>query len=114
MSRTSLTHPLQIGTVPLPGGGGIGLTLCPGKHQPDALTGSWRRDLAADLDSARAWGAAAVVTLMEPHELAAFNVAGLGEAVEARGMEWHHLPIRDVDVPDEQFEARWIYAGLRL
>jgi hypothetical protein len=29
-------------------------------------------------------------------------------------MEWHHLPIRDVDVPDEQFEARWIYAGLRL
>jgi ADP-ribosylglycohydrolase/protein-tyrosine phosphatase len=113
MSRTSLTHPLQIGTVPLPGGG-IGLTLCPGKHQPDALTGSWRRDLAADLDAAKAWGADAVVTLMEPHELAAFNVAGLGEAVEARGMEWHSLPIRDGGVPDQRFEAHWLYAGLRL
>ena len=29
-------------------------------------------------------------------------------------MEWHHLPITDVDVPDADFEAAWVYSGLRL
>jgi protein-tyrosine phosphatase len=29
-------------------------------------------------------------------------------------MEWHHLPIRDVQVPDARFEAGWESAGVRL
>jgi ADP-ribosyl-[dinitrogen reductase] hydrolase len=29
-------------------------------------------------------------------------------------MEWLHLPIRDVDVPDSHFEAGWTSAGDRL
>lgn len=114
MARTSLTHPLEIATVPLEGGGAVGITFCPGKRQPGALTGAWHRDLALDLDRVVAWGAVAVVTLLEAHELAALGVEGLGEAVEARGLAWHHLPIPDVGVPDAAFEAAWAYAGLRL
>ena len=43
--QTSQTHPLRIDSVRTPGGGRIGLTLCPGKHQTGALTGDWQRDL---------------------------------------------------------------------
>ena len=112
-AKTSITHPLQIAELPI-GAGSIGVTFCPGKRQPGGMTGPWDRDLALDLDAIEAWGAEAVVTLMEQHELAAVRVAGLGEAVEVRGLEWHHLPIVDVDVPDQRFEAGWLYTGLRL
>jgi ADP-ribosyl-[dinitrogen reductase] hydrolase len=39
-NRTSKTHPLQIAELPLGDGQGrIGLTFCPGKRQPQAMTG---------------------------------------------------------------------------
>ena len=113
-ARTSATDPLRIDEVAAPGGGRIGMTFCPGKRQRGAAMGDWERDLAADLARIAEWGAAAVVTLMEEHELERYGVPGLGEAVEALGMEWHHLPIPDVGVPDSLFEARWFYAGHRL
>jgi ADP-ribosyl-[dinitrogen reductase] hydrolase len=70
MIRTSNTHPLQIAAVSAgPGLGRIGVTFCPGKGQAHAASGAWRRDLAADLAAIRDWGAAAVVTLLEPAEL---------------------------------------------
>jgi protein-tyrosine phosphatase len=34
--------------------------------------------------------------------------------VRAHGMEWRHLPIRDVDVPDQRFEAAWALIGPEL
>jgi hypothetical protein len=37
-----------------------------GKCDLHAVTGAWNRDLALDLDAIRDWGAAAVVTLLEP------------------------------------------------
>ncbi|MBP0447443.1 cyclin-dependent kinase inhibitor 3 family protein [Roseomonas sp. SSH11] len=118
MSRTAFltseTHPLRIEPVAAPGGGLIGMTFCPGKVQPGGLGGNWRRDLALDLDAVRDWGAVAVVTLMEEHELARYRVAAMGEEVRARGMAWLHLPIADADVPDEAFEALWLEAGPRL
>lgn len=113
-AKTSMSDPLQIAEIHVREHSWMGLTFCPGKKQPTAMTGPWDRDLATDLDAIEAWGADAVVTLMEQHELSLAQVAELGDAVEARGIEWYHLPIRDVDVPDEQFESRWIYAGLRL
>ncbi len=113
-ARTSQTHPLQVASVPVPGGGTLGLTFCPGKRQMGAATGSWDRDLGLDLAAIRAWGADDVVTLMEQHELQRFEVPGLGAAVAGAGMAWHHLPIRDVDVPDAAFEAAWAKAGPAL
>lgn len=112
MNRTSLTHPLQIAVVqPGPGLGRIGITFCPGKHQLASATGSWARDLAIDVRAIADWGAAAVLTLVEHHELKALKVEGLGTAVEGRSMDWLHAPIPDVSTPDTAFEARWVEIG---
>ena len=111
---TSRTHPLRIDAIEAPGGGLTGMTFCPGKKQPLAAMGAWDRDLDLDLARVREWGAVAVATLMEAHELAEYQVERLGPAVEALGMEWHHLPIIDVDVPRERFEALWVQSGPRL
>lgn len=113
--RTSATHPLQIAEVrPAPANGRIGITFCPGKKQADALTGSWNRDLATDLDVIAAWGACALVTLVEEHELHQLAVADMGEQVRRRHMAWFHLPIADYSVPDSTFETRWDEAGAQL
>jgi ADP-ribosyl-[dinitrogen reductase] hydrolase len=110
--RTSISHPLQIAAVS--GGsefGRVGLTFCPGKYDPHAMSGGWDRELARDLDTIRDWGAAAVVTLLEPQELALLRVERLGEEVFRRHMSWFHLPITDVSTPDERFERAWGPAG---
>lgn len=106
--RTSQSHPLQIATVqPGKGTGRIGITFCPGKVQPGAMSGSWNRDLGLDLDVIADWGAVAVVTLVEDHELITLKVTDMGTAVRARYMDWLHLPIPDVSVPDATFEQHW-------
>lgn len=106
--RNSFTHPLQIATVAVPGlDGAVGITFCPGKRDRQAATGIWDRDLAADLLAIRDWGAVAVVTLMERHELERLGVPHLGAAVEAMGMRWVHAPIVDVSVPDWTFDDVW-------
>jgi ADP-ribosyl-[dinitrogen reductase] hydrolase len=104
--RTSVSHPLQIATVHI-GGGRIGVTFAPGKTDPDAMSGHWRRDLAVDLDAVKAWGADAVVSLIEDHEFETLAIPMLGAEVRARGMEWIHAPIRDISVPDAKFDAAW-------
>lgn len=115
MIRTSTSHPLQIAEVrPAEGHGLVGLTLCPGKQQANALTGAWSRDLDSDLDAIAAWNASVVVTLVEPRELAMLGVPRLGEAVTERHMAWYHLPIRDQGVPDASFEEVWVHAGEAL
>ena len=109
--KTSISHPLRVDPVATPGDGLIGLTFCPGKVQPHGLTGSWERDLALDLDRIRDWGAAAVVTLVEAAELDRYRVPRLGHEVQARGMEWYHLPIVDADIPREPFDTAWPQVG---
>ncbi len=114
-ARTSLTHPLQIAQVQHGADHGrIGLTFCPGKKQANAFTGSWDRDLELDCDAIRDWGAAAMVTLVEPQEMKSLGVSALGEAVRARGIAWYHLPIRDVSTPSLEFEDAWANAGAEL
>ena len=112
--RTSLNHPLQIAALDAPGGGRIGMTFCPGKRDPAAMTGPWDRDLDTDLDAIVAWGASALVTLMEGHELAHLGVAHIGEASRDRGLGWYHLPIRDFSVPSDLFEQQWLDTGEAL
>ena len=105
--RTSLSDPLQIAGITASGRGTIGVTLCPGKYQPNAATGGWDRNLQIDLDAIRAWGARLVVTLVTPAELVALRVEALGEEVTARGMLWSHLPIEDFDIPTADWELAW-------
>src|SRR5260370_41717967 len=115
MKRTSLTHALQIAVVTAgPDFGRVGITFCPGKYDPHAMTGAWDRDLALDLDTIRDWGAAAVITLLEPEELTLLRVEQLGEEVLRRDMLWFHLPIADVSIPDARFEQKWDIAGEEL
>jgi ADP-ribosyl-[dinitrogen reductase] hydrolase len=78
------------------------------------MSGGWDRDLDADLDAIRDWGAAAVVTLVEPKELTLLRVERLGEEVVRRNMHWFHLPIVDVSIPDRRFEQEWEVAGEKL
>ena len=98
MLRNSISHPLRIDSLPI-GNGHLGLTLCPGKKGNSVFGAEWDRDLEVDLDVIKAWGAQAVLSLIEDHEFDLLSVSGLGDAVKARGMDWHHFPIRDVDVP---------------
>jgi ADP-ribosyl-[dinitrogen reductase] hydrolase len=114
MPKTSKSHPLRVDFLPVRGGGRLGMTLCPGKKKEKAVSGVWDRNLLADLEALKEWGAAVLVSLMEDHEFESLSVRDLGERAEALGMEWHHLPIHDVDVPDSRFESRWVYSGSRL
>ena len=115
MKRTSLTHLLEIASLSAgPTFGRVGITFCPGKYDRHAMSGYWDRDLSLDLDAVRDWGAAAVVTLVEPKELVVLRVEHLGEEVLRRRMLWFHLPIIDVSTPDEGFERQWEVAGNEL
>jgi hypothetical protein len=110
--RTSHTHPLQIAEVRAsPSHGRIGITFCPGKHDPFAHTGVWEHDLGIDLDTIAAWGAKLVLTLVEPAELIALKVPQLGHEIHSRGIKWSHLPIADFSVPGKKFEEEWLTQG---
>ena len=78
------------------------------------MTRYWDRDLALDLDAVRDWGAAAVVTLLEPKEITLLRVGRLGEEVLRRSLLWFHLPIADVSTPNEVFEQKWVESGAEL
>lgn len=104
--HTSQSAPLKIAEIQMETGR-LGLSLCPGKHGPRLLGGSWQRDLQKDLAVIKDWGAHVVMTLMETQELAEFKVSTLGERVESLGMKWIHVPIEDGCAPDHRFEAQW-------
>ena len=114
-TRTSTTHPLQIAAVQAgPGLGSVGVTICPGKKDPHAMTGAWDRGVDLDVKAIANWGAAVVVTLMEDHELTTLQVPHLGDRVRHHQIEWFHLPIPDVSTPDNAFETSWRTAGQHL
>ena len=107
--KDSASSPLQIAEISFDRGEGrLGLTICPGKKD---WPRNWNRDLVEDLCVIRDWGATTVVTLIEPHEFDLLKVGHLGEQVKEFGMRWIHLPIPDVDIPDQRFEQEWIVAG---
>jgi protein-tyrosine phosphatase len=115
MIRTSQTHPLRIDAVATGlGRGQIGITFAPGKHDRHAIGGPWARDLTEDLDAIAAWNAKSVVTLIEPHEFLLLAISDLGAEVQRRGMEWLHLPIRDVGTPGPELEEQWPAYSKRL
>lgn len=110
--QTSQSSPLRIAEVRFgEREGRLGLTLCPGKKDPEY---GWDRDLDEDLRVIRNWGASTVISLIEPHEFELLHVPDLGQIGIRIGMKWIHLPIRDVDVPDERFEHGWQVVGQEI
>lgn len=92
------------------GGGRIGLVACPGIG--GGAGGNARLDV--DIAAIRAWGATALVTLVEPFELTLLGVPGMGERARAHGLEWWHLPVIDGAAPGSRFESAWADAGRAL
>src|SRR5262249_51849536 len=104
MTKTSLTHPLQIAAVSAgPRFGESGSRSAQANMTRARRPERGNRDLAVDLESIRDWGAAAVVTLLEPRKLNLLRMKYLGEEVLRRKMLWFHLPTIDASIPDEEF-----------
>lgn len=114
--KTSLTHPLRIDSVSVPGvSGSIGLTFCPGKITEGLYGGAWERDLARDLDAVKAWGGKILISLMENHEFSLLGVPDFPSVLPSvKGLEWLHLPIKDMQIPDGQFEVSWDTIGAMI
>ena len=110
--KTGENSPLRIAAVsPGSGAGRIGITLCPGKVDANALYGPVARDLDTDLDVVERWGATAVVSLITAREIEYLSVRDLPGAVRDRHMEWWHAPIPDQQPPGPEFEEVWAVVG---
>ena len=109
-TRTNIADPLEIDAIPC-GNGVVGMAPCPGARGPSVFRVQWERDLILDLRAVADWGATALVSLIGYSEMSRLGVSDLGDAAEKAGLDWHHLPIEDLNVPDEQFARRWAYSG---
>jgi protein-tyrosine phosphatase len=106
--------PNTIDTVPVPGSVGcMGLVGCPGVRIDAPPTGS-KRMLDADINEIVQWGANGVLCLVEPHELVLNKVEALPASIQKSGMWWKHLPIVDMDIPNQEFENIWAVEGERI
>lgn len=112
-ARTSETHPLRIATIPVGNGGGaVGITLAPSKHQGNPISGSpWVRNLGTDIKAIVQWGASDLISLIEPHEFTELRIQSLPEHAHAAGLHWYGLPIADGCAPDDHFIEAWATLG---
>ena len=90
------THPFD--RLPLPGGGALVFTPCPGTKGVE---------LRESLDQLAQAGVKAVITLMPDEEMARNRVAGLPQACVEAGLRWFHLPIEDDTAPADEFRKAW-------
>ncbi len=113
ITTTGEDVPIHINTITLPGNKGqIGMTFCPGKS--DTGNSGAFHDLEGDLTAISLWGAEAVITLLEKSEMEMLGIDDLPVLLKSRGIQWHHLPVRDVDIPDARFEAMWLKSGEQI
>ena len=98
----------MIDFVETPGGGAIGMVPCPGAPAHDQSA------LRRDLETIRAWGASALVTLITARERTPRGPAEIGELAGSLCLEWHRLPIDDMHSPDRSLEERWRESGPAL
>jgi len=93
--------------------GQVGLCCCPGHRLTPRFVRPSLEDFERDLDAIVLFGASRLVTLMEPDELAVIGVdpKRLDREVRLRGLEWVHLPIRNLSVPGAAWETTWATAG---
>jgi ADP-ribosyl-[dinitrogen reductase] hydrolase len=107
--KTSISHPLRIDVIqPISGGGLVGMSFCPGKHGPGAISGGyWIRSLEIDFKAIQDWGATTVLTLLELWEFADLNVEKLSATVHDFGLTWYWLEIPDGGIPTGEIEHKW-------
>jgi len=106
--------PNQIDTISVPGYvGAIGMVACPGVRV-NAGSAGVKRHYQADLQEITDWGANSVVSLVEDHELKMHKIEEMPEYLASSGIQWYHLPIMDMNIPDQQFEDNWAFEGERI
>ena len=105
----------SIYTLRIPGRKGvIGMTPCPGIRLQSPRRGNVQKNLRRDLAACREWGASGIVTLNEVDELDGLGLADLGNHAMDTGFWWRHMPIPDMDIPDEGFEDIWAVEGKQI
>lgn len=87
--NTSKKPSYLVDTLELPCGGQILMSNAPGKY----------RTVEEDLSKVKALKASSVVTLLSSEEMEILGMTHMGPAVEAKGMSWHHLDLRDKWIP---------------
>ena len=90
-----LSGPLRIAEVPIPVPGSLGITHCPGRNRIDSAGYQWKRNLRDDLRDLMAWGAGAVLTLVEEYEFAHLGVPEFATEMRSSRLVWYHMAIPD-------------------
>lgn len=102
-TRTSETHPIRVDFIhssEQPILNRIGMTFAPGKKQADAFSGTWDRDLRADLERLSSeFDVNTLVSLVENDELDHLQIRRIGEECDAARIKLVRFPIRDISVP---------------
>jgi len=106
MTRNSRSHPIEIAEIPVLAGV-MGLTFCPGKRGKSHSGDTWDRDIGVDLQALKVWGASIIVSLMEKFEFDMLGVPELEQEAQNAGIDWVHLPIKDVSAPGGEFMSTW-------
>jgi ADP-ribosyl-[dinitrogen reductase] hydrolase len=86
------------------------MTLCPGKYQPQSMSGGWDRDLDLDIKELKGARVGHVISLITIEEIRELKVTSLGNKLQMNEITWHHLPTPDTEVPSEE----WMIESLRL
>jgi ADP-ribosyl-[dinitrogen reductase] hydrolase len=96
--------------------GAVGLCCCPGHRLTPRFVSPSLHEFEADLDAIAGFGATRLVTLMQPDELAVIGIdpKRLDREARMRGLDWVHLPIRNLSIPGAAWEAGWLTAGAAL
>ena len=111
---TELSGPLRIAEVPIPVPGSLGITHCPGRNGIDSAGYRWKRNLRDDLRGLAAWGASAVLTLVEDYEFACLGVPEFATEIRRTRLFWYHMAIPDMSAPGTAFDEAWARDGARI
>ena len=106
-----LFEELHIAAVYATNNAAIGIIPCPGRNHIDKSGNLWRRDLTKDLEVIEAWGATAILSLIESCEFDCLGVPNFPNVVSERTISWYHLPIPDMSSPKQAFLNAWEDSG---
>jgi protein-tyrosine phosphatase len=98
-----VSETFTIATLPLAGGGRLGICPLPGGGS-----------LAADVAAIVAWKPSIVVSLTEQVEMERCGSGRLGAILGEAAIAWFHLPIHDFAAPDCGSHAAWPDLAARL
>ncbi|MDV7210230.1 cyclin-dependent kinase inhibitor 3 family protein [Azotobacter beijerinckii] len=92
----------------------LGVPGCSGRLIFTPCPGTKDTSLASALETLKAAGAEALITLMPAGELEQNQAAELPALCAERHLEWLHLPVADEQVPLDDFAGAWTQARKRI